>query len=411
MSVFKLLAAVLALVLLAVVLQDAFEVMLLPRRIYRRARLMRYFFHASWASCAWVAGHLPKGRLREHFLGLYGPISILLLFGLWAAGLIGGFGILEWALQPHATADHAASPLSEQVYMSGVTFFTVGFGDVLPRSGAARAVAVVEGGTGIGFIAVVIGYLPVLYQLFARREAHVIMLDSRAGSPPTAATMLLRHAGADGPQALNAFLREWEVWAADLLESHLSYPMLAYYRSQHEDQSWLSALTAIMDACALILVGAEDVQPLQARMTFAMTRQVLIEMARFFEVEPSRYSGGTRLPHQTYLQMEVSFAEAGMRWRVGDEVEATLATLRATYEPLVHSLAAHLRLLPLPGWVPEKEGPADHWSQGPRGMIAQRLIEELSADRQPSSASREPEHKALPGARWRQLRSRLRRDI
>ncbi len=117
---------------------------------------------------------------------------MVVLFALWAATLITGFGLLEWALQGDPLK--AASPLSEQVYMSGVTFFTLGYGDVVPHSGPDRAVAVIEAGTGIGFIAVVIGYLPVLYQLFARREAHVIQLDARAGSPPTATTMLIRHA-------------------------------------------------------------------------------------------------------------------------------------------------------------------------------------------------------------------------
>ena len=122
--------------------------------------------------------------------------------------------------------------------------------------------AVVEAGTGIGFIAIVIGYLPVLYQLFSRREAHVIQLDARAGSPPTATTMLSRHAESGGLDKLEDLLREWEIWCSDLLESHLSYPMLVYYRSQHDNQSWLAALTAVMDSCALILVGVEELQPL-----------------------------------------------------------------------------------------------------------------------------------------------------
>ena len=154
-----------------------------------------------------------------------------------------------------------ASPVGEQVYMSGVTFFTLGYGDIVPHSSAARSLAVVEAGTGIGFIAVVIGYLPVLYQLFSRREAHVIQLDARAGSPPTATTMLSRHAEGGGLDKLEDLLREWEIWCSDLLESHLSYPMLVYYRSQHDNQSWLAALTAVMDSCALILVGVEDLQP------------------------------------------------------------------------------------------------------------------------------------------------------
>ena len=261
--------------------------------------------------------------------------------------------------------------------MSGVTFFTLGYGDVVPHSAAGRIVSVVEAGTGIGFIAVVIGYLPVLYQLFSRREAHVIQLDGRAGSPPTACTMLSRHAEGRGLAKLDELLREWEIWASELLESHLSYPMLVYYRSQHGDQSWLAALTAIMDTCALILVGVEDLPPLQARMTFTMARQVVIEMARSIGVTPSRYTGGNRLTHDDFAGLERSLREAGLNWTIGPDGEQILAALRATYEPLLDGLGSVL-LLPLPPWVAAGDA-ADHWQEGHRGLIASRLVEQLSS--------------------------------
>jgi Ion channel len=211
--------------------------------------------------------------------------------------------------------------------------FTLGYGDIVPHTAAARTVSVIEAGCGIGFIAVVIGYLPVLYQLFSRREAHVIQLDARAGSPPTATTMLSRHAEADSLDKLDDLLREWEVWGSDLLESHLSYPMLVFYRSQHDNQSWLAALSAVMDSCALILVGVEEMKPLQARMTFAMARQVVVEMARSFQIKPSRYDGGDRLPPADYLRMEGILAKAGLQLKGGPETQEILAGLRATYEP------------------------------------------------------------------------------
>src|SRR5690242_12586080 len=303
--------------------------MLLPRRVHRRIRLTGFYFRVAWAAWSSIALRLPAGSQRERFLSVFGALSMVVLFALWAAGLIVGFGLLEWSLQ-----GPTASPLTEQIYMSGVTFFTLGYGDVVPH-GAARAVAVVEAGTGIGFIAVVIGYLPVLYQLFARREAHVIQLDARAGSPPTATTMLSRHAESDALGKLDELLRAWEIWGSDLLESHLSYPMLVYYRSQHDNQSWLAAVTAIMDCCALILVGVEEVPPLQARMTFAMARQVIVEMAQSFGVSPSRYTGGDRLWHADYIGMISILQQAGVQWTSATDAEETLAALRATYEPLL----------------------------------------------------------------------------
>jgi hypothetical protein len=367
-------AALLAFFVLAFVLQDAFEVMLLPRRISRRYRLTRLYFRAAWLAWSSIARRLSKGASREGFLSIFGALSMILLFAAWAAALIVAFGLMGWALQP--STQHPASPLTEQIYLSGVTFFTLGYGDVVPHSAAARFAAVAEAGIGLGFIAVVIGYLPVLYQLFARREAHVILLDGRAGSPPTATTMLTRHAEAGGLASLNELLREWETWGAELLESHLSYPMLVFYRSQHDNQSWLAALTAIMDSCALIMVGVEDLPPLQARMTFTMARQVVVEMARSLGVSPSRYAGVDRLPHEMYDRMLEEFQSAGLRWNGGPEARDLLASLRATYEPLLDGLGLRL-MLPLTAWIAADDS-ADHWQRGHRGLIVSKIIEELS---------------------------------
>jgi len=384
---------VVAVLLIALVLQDAFEVMLLPRRVERRIRFTRFYFQYSWDFWSWCVGRAARGR--ERLLSFYGPLSMVLLFGCWAAGLIIGFGLLDYA----AEAGITPTDLSEQIYMSGVTFFTLGYGDIVPHGGIARTVSVIEAGTGIGFIATVISYLPVLYQFFARREAHVIQLDARAGSPPTAATMLERHAEPGGLAMLSDLLREWEIWGAELLESHLSYPMLVYYRSQHDNQSWLAALAAIMDTCALILIGIEDLPPLQARMTFTMARQILVEVSRTFGVRPSRYDGGDRLPHETYLRLQAILAEAGLHWVGGAAAEETLAALRATYEPLLDGLAKAL-VLRLPEWVAAEDA-RDHWERGHRGMIASRLIRDL-ADRAPEDL---PEDGG--GRRWRRWHDRL----
>jgi hypothetical protein len=271
----------------------------------------------------------------------------------------------------------------------------------VPHTGLGRVLTVLEAGTGLGFIAVVIGYLPVLYQLFSRREAAVIRLDGRAGSPPTALGLLQRHSGEDGPGQIGTLLREWESWGSELLESHLSYPMLAYYRSQHNDQSWLAALAAIIDCCALILVGIEQVSPLQARMTFKMAREILVEMAESFDVSPSRYSGGDRPDHQTFLRLEQDLIEAEFNWETA-EAEELLAALRATYEPLLDGLASYL-LLSLPGWSASDDA-RDHWVRGPRGTLARRLVDELML------TGGTAERGAKGGSRWRRLRSRLRRE-
>ena len=392
-----LMVASLAILLMAIILQDAFEVMLLPRRVHRRVRLTRFYFRTIWWIWIRVARVLPSGTndARERFLAVFGPLSMITLIGGWSALLIYSFGLLQWAIQGHY-APH--SPPLQQVYMSGVTFFTLGFGDIVPHSPAGQATAVIEAGTGLGFLAVVIGYLPVLYQLFSRREAHVIQLDARAGSPPTASAMLIRHAEG-GLDKLDQLLREWEVWGAELLESHLSYPMLVYYRSQHDNQSWLAAVTALMDTCALILVGIADMHPIQARMTFTIIRQVVVEMALSLAIRPSRYEGHDRLPPEEFARLLDDLDQAGLAWDGDAHSGETLAALRATYEPLLDGLARKL-LLPLPGWFPA-EGATDNWQLGHRGALAGRLVTQLS-ERQgdmPAPSADDP--------LWKRLRTRL----
>jgi hypothetical protein len=385
---------------IAFVLHDAYEAMLLPRRVQRRVQFMTFYFRLTWACWKRLATRIAHPVRREALLSHFGPLAMLGLFATWATGLILAFGSLSWAVRPVASAPGGEVTWAESLYMSGVTFFTVGYGDVVPHSTAARFISVVESGTGLGFIAVVIGYLPVLYQLFARREAHVIQLDGRAGSPPTAVAMLCRHAEADGLPNLDLLLREWEIWGAELLESHLTYPILAYYRSQHEHQSWLAALTAVLDCCALILVGVKELSPLQARMTFSIARQVVVELSRSFRIVPSRYDGGDRLSATAYAWMEIAFAEAGLAWEGGAEAQEALQALRATYEPLVDGLAQHL-LIVVTDFVPD-ELSADHWERGHRGILARRLVEQLVE--RPSPRDKTGEDVTL----WRNLRRRLR---
>ena len=154
----------------------------------------------------------------------------------------------------------------------------------------ARALTVIEAGVGFGFLALVIGYLPVLYQGFSRREVNISLLDARAGSPPSAGELLVRHVG--DTAGLETLLRDWERWAAELMESHLSYPVLLYFRSQHEHQSWLGALTAVLDASALVMVGVEGGPVRQAQLTFAMARHAVVDLAQAAGVAPRASGSG-----------------------------------------------------------------------------------------------------------------------
>ena len=233
-----------------------------------------------------------------------------------------------------------------------------------------------EAGTGLGFIAIVIGYLPVLYQLFARREAKVIMLDAVAGSPPSAMTLLVRHAEGQGLPELEELMLEWQQWCAELIESQLSYPMLAYYRSQHDNQSWLATLTTIMDSCALLMVGFKGVRTFRARLAFSTAREAVIEMGRVFRtgLVPLQQD---RLAGDRFQTLRHELGAAGLEFADDEDAEQRLAAFRSTYEPFLKGLADYL-VLSLPDWLPSGTA-VDNWQNNPRGKTARQLMESVSA--------------------------------
>ena len=346
--------AALGLLVILVIFWDAFETLILPRRIARRLRVASIFFRTTWASWRLTA-RVFRRRHRESYLSFYGPLSLLFLIAVWAVGMIVGFALLQAGLgRVHPPA---STSFATRLYLSGSTFVTLGLGDVTPANPFARFIEVVESGAGLGFVALVIAYLPVLYQSFSRREARISMLDARAGSPPSAGEMLARR-GPTYHETGTEFLRDWELWSAEVLESHLSYPMLGYFRSQHDNQSWLGALTLILDACSLVLVGIENIPPGQARLTFAMARHAAADLASTLGTAPVPPEPD-RLPSEALAQVRDLLAGRGVILNSGEEAEATLRELRASYEPYVNALSKHL-LMPLPSWLPA-EGAADNW--------------------------------------------------
>jgi hypothetical protein len=347
-----LIIALLGLVLGAAAIADAFETVVVARHAQRVPALTRSFYGWSWRPIASLARCVRSTHRRDRFLGFYGPLSLLLLLGLWAASLIVAFAMLQWAVDFGSNA--VASSFVHDLYLSAASFFTVGSGE--QRSLASRYLIVLEAGIGLSFLGLVIGYLPVLYQSFSNRELRILLLDARAGSPPSALEFIRRR-GAD-PARLEARLAEWEEWALDLLQSHLSYPMLAFYRSQHANQSWLAALTAVADVSALTTLSAKDDLKRQAQFTFAAARHSLAHTASIFRVRPGTYHED-RLPEAAFLELRQRLSASPTPLQLERLDARELASLRAQYEPFAHALGAYF-LLTLPRWFPSESLP-DNW--------------------------------------------------
>ncbi len=345
-------------VLILLVLWDAFETIILPRRVTRRIRLTRLFYRYTWIVYSGLVTGLFSGKRREAVFSFYGPLSLLALVGLWALGLMIGFACLHWAGGSALNTPDSQQGFLIDLYLSGTTFFTLGLGDVVPRTTLSRFLVVLEAGIGFAFLALIIGYVPPLNQAFSRREVSISLLDARAGSPPTAAEMLLRHRDVHGMEALQELLHEWELWSAEFLEIHLSYPVLAYFRSQHDNQSWLAALATILDTTSLVMTGVEGACQRQAERTFAMARHAVVDLAIVFYTPPLA-PGRDRLSPTELARLRSTLVAAGLMLREGSDADRRLTELRAMYEPYMYSLSKYF-CITIPPWMRASSVP-DNW--------------------------------------------------
>src|ERR1700742_3816727 len=350
-----------------VVMWDAFESIILPRRVTRKFRLTRLFYRVTWEIARFVATRFSARKTREMLLGFFGPSSLLLLIAVWAIGLVLGFGLMQYGAGSAVNITGGQPGFMTDFYLSGTTFFTLGLGDVVPRSHLARALVVAEAGFGFGFLAAIIGYLPFIYGSFSEREVEITLLDSRAGTPPTAGELLRRHAYPGGREALRALLKDWEQWSAELMESHLSYPVLAYFRSQHDNQSWIASLTAILDTCALMKVCIEDACEKQAQLTYAIARHAVADLSQVFNTPP-RPLPHERIPAEDWERLRDTLAQDGIVLKDTGEAREKLAQLRGQYEPYIYALATYLNQS-LPPWIPKGKG-RDNWQTTAWGEAA-----------------------------------------
>lgn len=319
--------------LVALMLSEFFVTFMLPRRVRRDPRIARGLNRLLWIPWRWVARQLAPPS-ADTLLGLFGPLALVLQLVVWAFGLLVGYGLIEWAV--------AGGAFWTRLLNSTGLFLSAGG---LSGSNALRAVDLLEAATGVGVLFIVIGYLPSVYSAFSRRETAVSQLATRAGSPPAAATLLHRAAGREHWNELERELQSWEEWTAELMETHLTYPLLAFYRSQHLKQNWLAALTAMVDVAAFVKATLRDSVD-AADITFRIGRHALADLALQFRLEPVHVD---RLPHADFEEL-FAIVDRSTAQNV-DSVTAQrhLERLREEYEPNAQALAEFLAL-ELPPW-------------------------------------------------------------
>jgi hypothetical protein len=358
-----LLAILFGAALIVAILVEGFETVVQPRRVTRKYRISRVYHELLWLAWRRAAMTLlRKYKRRAAFLSAFGPLSLLGIFAIWVVGLVTGFAIFLWGLREPISVTTGAVGIGTYLYLSGTTFFTLGYGDVTPLTPAGRALAVAESGLGFGFLAAILSYLPALFQAYSRREVNISLLDARAGSPPSASQLILRAARTKSAGALDPFLGEWERWAAELLESQLSFPVLAFYRSQHDNQSWLAALTTVLDTCAVLMTQIRSDNTYQPQVTFAIARHAAVDLTLVLRAKaPDTDGTPDRLPPEKFAAFRAALQGAGLPLGAAAGAEDALRKLRLTYEPFVQGLGERLLLIIPP--LMTDDGIPDNWQR------------------------------------------------
>jgi Ion channel len=327
------------LVVVLATLFDVFLVVIVPRRapnFGRRIRISANLIPRLWTVWRELGLRSSSADRRELFLGTYGSLAVVLLLVAWVAGLVVGYGLLLDALKSELRPP--PDDLGTAMYFAGVSLLTLGFGDIVATEAPARVITLVAAANGLGLFAMVITLLFTLYGAFQRREVDVVVLQAGAGAPPSGVTLLETYALGGILDDLPSVFARWQAWAAEVLDSHLAYPILAYFRSSHDNDSWISSLGAVMDAATLVLTTIDDGPKGWAKLSRAVGNHCLEDLVYFFNLPADLEVGVERAEFE---EARRRLERAGFGLRDADESWASFARYRAEYAGRVNALARH----------------------------------------------------------------------
>jgi hypothetical protein len=327
--------------LIVLMLAEFFVTFMLPRRVKRDPRIARGLLKLLWWPWRALARRLEPSS-ADTWLGFFGPLALLVELVVWTLGLIAGFALVEWAA--------VGGSFGHRILFSSGLFVSA---EGVSGSTLVHVIALWEAATALGVLFIVIGYMPAVYGAFSRRETAVSQLATRAGSPPAAGVLLHRAASHERWRELERDLRAWEEWAAELMETHLSYPLLGFYRSQHVNQNWLAALTAMVDVAAFVGAIKGEGRSEAAEITFDIGRHALSDLAHQYNVDPGRVE---RLSDAEFDELYGLIAATMTHPVERETTRRRLNELRQVYEPNAQGLASFLAL-DLPPWLPPERGP------------------------------------------------------
>lgn len=336
------------LALLGIVMWDIFQTIVVPRPTPGRLRLARYVIPPTWRLWRAIGTRDRSKPPSDWFLGLYAPAASILLFVLWLALIICADGLLLWALRSEVTPPPAG--FFDTLYFAGSSVLTLGFGEIIATGAASRLVVLVAGATGLGVVALVITFIFSLFASYQRREVLVVTLSARAKAPPSAVTLLETHARLDMTGDLPELFRNWEHWSAEVLDSHVAYPLLGYFRSSHDNISWISALGAVLDSAALVVTTIEGVPRGQAEMLLRVGAHLVEDISNYV----GQSHDGSAVDVAGFETAYEHLARAGYALEPQERAWRAFERVRRTYAGRLDALAAYWAT-PAPSWSGHRE--------------------------------------------------------
>jgi hypothetical protein len=355
--------------LVALVLLDIFLTVVVPRRAPRAGRRLRvtsFLVPGLWKGWRWIGLRLSSAERREAFLGTFGALIVIVLLIAWVTGLVIGYGLLLDAARIQLRPE--PENFGTSVYFAGTSLLTLGFGDFVAVGPFARLVALVAAATGLGLFALVITLLFTLYGSFQRREVAVVVLEAGAGAPPSGVTLLETYAIAGILDDLPRVFRDWQSWAAEVLDSHLAYPVLAYFRSSHDNDSWISSLGAVMDASTLVLTTVKDGPKGWAKLSRSVGGPCLEDLVAYYGLQTDPEVG---LERSEFDEARRRLERAGFVLEDADLSWDRFARMRQEYAGRVNALARYWATPPAQ-WIGDRSPLRHPRLHEPRPLIAVR---------------------------------------
>lgn len=340
-------AIVVGVLLVALNLIDVFRSVILPRAASIRFRLSARMVRVTWPIWRRVALQIDDADAREDFLGSYAPLALVGFLGLWGVGFILGYGLIFYGLRSEL---HPVPDFGSAFYYSGVSFLTIGYGDIVATGGLSRFVSICAGGNGFAVVAILTTFLFSIFGAFAARENFVVTFGTRAGAPPSGVTLLETYARLGLMADLDDVFEEGIRWSASVLETHLAYPMLAYFRSSHDNESWIGALGALLDASTLKLTLLDDGPYGHAELCYEMARHCVRDLGHYFRFAEGDVPG---VEQQEFENARQRLRDAGLPVREASEAWEMFAHLRSAYATPLNEMASFFRIPPAQ-WVGDR---------------------------------------------------------